>query len=124
MKFVDLHEILTPSLLAGFLQGPALLPPDGVKSNLVDPPNKTSAAIASMAICLILGIVFFGMRLRARIIGGPWRFWTQTEDGMSTESTPATVRLTVFSFVRSRFCTTYPADFSLQRRRISNPLPL
>lgn len=89
MKFPDLHEVYKPELLASILQSSALLPPDGVKSNLANPPNTTSGAIASMAICLVLGVIFFGMRLRARLLNNPWYFWTRTEDSMPTNLTLA-----------------------------------
>lgn len=59
---------MTPEEREQFLGSPALMPPNGIQSNFVDPPNARSQGSATAQ--LLLATVFVWMRVftKARVI--------------------------------------------------------
>ncbi|KAH6645399.1 hypothetical protein BKA67DRAFT_111382 [Truncatella angustata] len=63
----DRWNSLTPAQQDAFLNGPALAPPAGVKSNFVDPPNHNATVIGVTTMCVALAAVMVLLRAYSKL---------------------------------------------------------
>ncbi|CAH0056995.1 unnamed protein product [Clonostachys solani] len=63
---MDKFESMSPAVREMALQMPGMVPPAGLKSNLVDPPNGNKGVIGLLTVCIALTVSFAFMRFYAR----------------------------------------------------------
>lgn len=63
---MDKFESMSPAVREMALQMPGMVPPAGIKSNLVDPPNGNKGVIGLLTVCIALTVSFAFMRFYAR----------------------------------------------------------
>ncbi|KAI1652732.1 hypothetical protein F4813DRAFT_376920 [Daldinia decipiens] len=62
----DQFVTLSPAEQQAVLNGPALLPPDGMQSDFLNPPNHTAMAFAATTLCLVVSSLSVIIRLYSR----------------------------------------------------------
>lgn len=67
MAIEDAFRNLTPAQRQKALEGPALLPPPGVKPNFTDPPNQNDLGYGLLSACAVICAIVVCIRLYAKI---------------------------------------------------------
>lgn len=59
---------LSPEQQQDFLNGPSMKAPEGITSNLIDPPNHNGMAIAASVTCVAVVLICVSLRAYSRLV--------------------------------------------------------